>query len=130
VLAREALAEHSKPLGPRTFRFACDVVRVCSGLVWAGGIERTIGQQLLRAATSIGANYEESQAASSRRDFLARQEVALRECRETLYWLRLLTACSLGPKTPLERLGTEATELVAILTASTRTAKNNLRRQP
>ena len=60
------------PQGPniteRTFAFAVSVVRFCQILVAKPGINRTLGQQLLRAGTSIGANLEEAQAAQSSAD--------------------------------------------------------------
>jgi four helix bundle protein len=85
---------------------------------------------LLDSGTSVGANYEESQGGCSPREFLSKQTIALREARETRYWLRLLDACVLvtAPPTPLRTLIAESHELVAILTASTKTAKTTISR--
>ncbi|HMD00170.1 MAG TPA: four helix bundle protein [Ferruginibacter sp.] len=52
--------------------------------------EFVISKQLLRSATSIGANIEEANAAQSKRDFIAKMSIASKEARETKYWLRLL----------------------------------------
>ena len=72
--------------------------------------------QLVRAATSIGANVEEAQVANSRRDMAAKYAIALREARESRYWLRVIaTDPSLGED--LTPLIAEATEWIAMLTA-------------
>ena len=83
---------------------------------------RHVVQQLVRAATGGGANYEEARAAESRADFIHKLSVATKETREALYWLRLVERAvwSDGPVRDLIR---EANELVAILTSSVKTAK-------
>ena len=80
------------------------------------GISRLLINQLLRAATSIGANLEESKGAQSRPDYLSKVSIACKEARETHYWLRLFVATTLVPETLLEQLRDEANQLVAILT--------------
>src|SRR5580765_4542805 len=76
----------------RTFQFAISVVQLCRKLDQKPGISRSLSRQLLRSGTSIGANMEEAQAGQSRADFLHKCSVALKEARETHYWLRLLRA--------------------------------------
>lgn len=53
--------------------------------------EYVLSKQILRSGTSIGANVEEAIAAQSKKDFIAKMNIALKEARETHYWLRLLT---------------------------------------
>jgi four helix bundle protein len=60
-------------------------------------VGRRIGDQLLRSATSVGANFEETQAAESRDDFVHKLQVALKELRESKYWLRLLSKAGALP---------------------------------
>ena len=55
--------------------------------------EYVLSKQLLRSGTSIGANIAEAQYGSSRKDFLNKMYIALKECAETLYWLELLVSC-------------------------------------
>ena len=55
----------------------------------------TLSNQLLKAGTSIGANTAESKSGQSRKDFLNKLEIALKEARETKYWLRLLVAAEI-----------------------------------
>jgi len=104
----------------RTFAFACQVVRVYRTLSRTPNFPIGIARQLLHAGTSVGANVEESRAASSKRDLAARLGIALREARETKYWLRLIVATDLAPDVPLGEALAEVDELVAILTTTVR----------
>lgn len=83
-----------------------------------------IGRQLLKSGTSIGANYREAIHASSKRHFATILEIAQREAHETVYWLELIEESEMLPSTRLGELIQEARELLAILTASARTAKS------
>jgi four helix bundle protein len=74
----------------------------------------------LDSGTSIGANTEEAKGAYSRREFAAKNSIVLRECRETLFWLRVILATGLAPAGRVEPLRKEADELVAIFTATVR----------
>lgn len=79
--------------------------------------------QLLRAATSIGANLIEAKASSSRKDFIKFYEIALKSCNETLYWLYLLRDAKLVEAEKLKPLITEATEISKMLGSSLLTLK-------
>lgn len=79
--------------------------------------------QLLRSGTSIGANLEEAKSAHTRREFACKLGIALREARETLYWLRLMQASEVASGPEVNALMDEANELVAILTVSVRRAR-------
>jgi four helix bundle protein len=78
-------------------------------------VGRRIGDQLLRSATSVGANFEEAQAAESRDDFVHKLQVALKELRESNYWLRLLSKAGALPEQRLAPLLDESNQLVAML---------------
>lgn len=82
-----------------------------------------VGKQFLRAATSVGANTEEAQDASSRKDFVHRMSVALREAREARYWLRIMQKTGMAPPDRLNSLIQEAGEIYAILSAIVRKSK-------
>jgi four helix bundle protein len=71
------------PISDRTFNFAVRIVKLCHFLEEKPGVSRTLSQQLLRAGTSIGANTAESQSGQSKKDFLNKLEIALKEARET-----------------------------------------------
>ena len=100
----------------RAFEFACRIVKLHRFLCRNGSTSSTIAGQILRSGTSIGANLEEASAGQSKPDFTSKCNIALKEARETYYWIRLLTACELVPKKKLEPLLVEANEIVAILT--------------
>ena len=87
--------------------------------------EFVISKQLLRSGTSIGANIEEATSAASRRDFLAKMTIALKEARETLYWLRLLNESDLVTVHVSSHL-VDCNELIRILAAIVKTTSANL----
>ena len=100
----------------RTFEFALAIVALCQECERRNGVARTLARQLLRSATSIGANVEEAKAGQSRPDFISKYSIALKEARETHYWLRLLAASETVPEERLLPLIDEANQIVAILT--------------
>jgi len=102
----------------RSFKFACGILNLCRELEEARTVPGRVINQLLRSGTSIGANLEEARAAQSRADLLAKFSIALKESRETLYWLRLIESTCRVPSALLRPALTEANELVAILTTS------------
>jgi len=83
-----------------------------------------ISDQLLRSATSIGANIIEAQAGSSKRDFIKFFEIALKSANETKYWLGLLRDATKAKPTETDDLLKEADEISRILGASVLTSKN------
>jgi four helix bundle protein len=92
-------------------------------------VNRAVLLQLLRAATSVGANVEEGQAGQSRADFISKLSIACKEAREANYWLRLIAAAEIIPVAKLNDLIDESHQLVAILTAIVKnTRKNTMRR--
>ena len=112
-----------RDLCDRTFLFARDIVAFCLALSQQPGARRQIAGQLLRAATSVGANAEEAKAAYSRREFAFKNAIVLREARESRYWLRLIVATGLATSEAVAPLLAETEELVGIFTATVRKAK-------
>jgi four helix bundle protein len=100
----------------RAFVFGCSVARLALALAPKPGV-RCLVDQLLKAGTAIGANLEEAKAGSSRREFVRYVEIALREARESLYWLRIYSALELAPRDRQSELQGEADQIVRILTA-------------
>lgn len=90
-----------------------------------GRVSWTLANQLLRSATSIGANIEEAQSGQSKADFTAKIYISCKEARETLYWLRLLIKTEIIPQNKIADLADEAKQLVAILTTITKNARAN-----
>ena len=112
-----------RDLADRTFKFACAIVKFCLKLSAQPGVGRRIAWQLTNAGTSIAANYEEAKAAYSRRDFMAKTSIVLKEARESRLWLRVIAANGLARPGELDPLLKESNELVAIFTASMKTLR-------
>ncbi len=112
-------------LRERSFLFACDLVAFCRVVADRGYILGRLAVQLLKAGTAIGANLEEAADGQSKADFIAKTCIALKEARETRFWLRLIAASerSLQPQTV--PLTAEASEFIAMLTTSIKKARSN-----
>lgn len=80
--------------------------------------EYVMSKQILRSGTSIGANIAEAIYGSSRKDFVAKLQIAQKEAAETLYWLELLQSCDYIPNNLSASLRDDCKELLAMLTAS------------
>jgi len=91
-------------------------------------IVRRLAYQLVDAAGSVGANLEESAAGQTKRDFIAKQFVALKEARESRFWLRVISEAIPALAPHFKEHLQESNELVAMLTASVITAKSNSHR--
>lgn len=87
--------------------------------------EYVLSKQVLRSATSIGANTEEAVGAQSKADFIFKIQVAFKECRETHYWLRLLMDSEYLDKKLGKSLLGDCEELLKLLNAILKTAKSN-----
>jgi four helix bundle protein len=86
--AVRSLMEKSRDLRVRAFGFAVAIVQSCRTRLVGDPILRRLAYQLLDAAGSIGANLEESADGHTKRDFIAKQFIALKEGRESRFWLR------------------------------------------
>ncbi len=106
----------------KSFDFALSIIKLYQDL--KDHNEYVISKQLLRSGTSIGANVEESIAAISRKDFVAKLSIASKEARETRYWLRLLDKSDLI-KISLKKYLDEIEDIVNILTAIVKTTQSN-----
>jgi four helix bundle protein len=85
--ANSIRSDGRRDIQERTFSFALSVIRLCKKIDGRSGVGRVLALQLLRAGTSVGANVEEAQAGQSRADFISKYSIALKEIRETRYWL-------------------------------------------
>jgi len=112
-------------LKKRTKQFGLRVIRLVESLP-SGQTARTIGNQLLRSGMSVGANYRAACRGRSKADFIAKAGISLEEADECLYWMELLHEAGIVPIEKMKDLMKEADELVAIFTASIKTAKAHL----
>ena len=108
----------------RTKEYAKRVVALCAALPdhWVG---RTLGNQLLRCGTSVGANYRAVCRAKSTADFLNKLRRVEEECDDSLFWMELLVECDLIKPTRLNPLMQEGNEILAIVVASAKTARTS-----
>ncbi len=106
----------------RTKEYANRIVNVCRSLPddW---VSRTLGKQLLRSGTSVGANDRVLCRAKSTADFLNKLKICEEECDESLFWMELLTDNGLVKPKRLESLMREADELLSIIVASAKTVR-------
>jgi len=98
----------------RAFEFAIAVLDLSEQIPY-NRIGNRIADQLVRSGTSIGANLEEATAASSRADFVNKVIIALKEGRETSYWLRIVRRKNLAPHTSTDPILKESEEIKKIL---------------
>lgn len=85
-----------------------------------------IATQLIKAGTSVGANVEEAQDGSSLKDFIQKLNIALREARESKYWLKVIEASELLSSGEVKKEIIECGEIIAILTSSVKSSKAKL----
>jgi four helix bundle protein len=109
----------------RVMLFGVAIVKLCSALP-NNTIGWVLGKQLLKSGTSVGANYCEALRSSSQAHFVSIIEIAQRECAETKYWLALLRRSEVLDPSRLVELEDECDQLLRILTATSRTAKQRL----
>jgi four helix bundle protein len=111
-------------LEERLLEFSARIIRLVDGLPNTRAANHIAGQ-LLRCGTSPLGNHGEVQAAESRRDFVHKLRICLKEFKETRRWLRLLQRSRLVPAPKMEPILQETEELIKIFAASVRTADKN-----
>lgn len=115
---------NEQELKRRTKQFALRVIKVVAALPTTP-VGRTIGNQLVKSGTSVGANYRSSCRARSKAEFVAKLGTVVEEADESAYWLELVIEAGLLAKQRIEPLLAEADELVAIMVASRKTAQGS-----
>lgn len=108
----------------RTFEFCLRMIRLVKSLK-REVISDTIGKQLLRSATSVGANYRAACRARSPAEFRAKLGICEEECDESIYWIELLVADELVKEERVSELLDEANQLLAIIVSSIKTSRSN-----
>ncbi len=119
------MRDEKKPsvdLSERTKSFALRIIRLYTALQ-KGTLAQTLGKQVLRSGTSVGANYREAKRSRSRNEFIAKIGDCLKELDETAYWLELLTESEILSESKTRALSTECDELIAILTTISKKTK-------
>jgi len=115
----------SEILKARTKKFALDVISSIEELPYKTST-KVIKNQLIRSATSVGANYRSSCRAKSRADFIFKIKIVEEEADECCYWLELLKDLNAIDTETYEKLHNESDELTAIFTAISKTSKSKI----
>ena len=121
------MSDKKQKIQDRTLSFAVRVVKLCKFLSELNGVTRVLYKQLIRSGTSIGANVREAQSAQSDRDFLHKLEIALKEARETEYWLIILVEADLVKEQRIKLLRQECEEIIKILVVITKKIKQKIK---
>ena len=114
---KQELQRRTKQFALRVFKLVDALPRTPAG--------RAVANQLVRSATSVGANYRAACPARSRAEFAAKLGTVLEEADESLYWLELIRDGELMPDSKISLLLKEANELTAILAAGRKSAASN-----
>ncbi|MCQ2375628.1 MAG: four helix bundle protein [Salinivirgaceae bacterium] len=112
-------------LKEKSFSFAIRITKLNRFLIEEKN-EYVLSKQILRSGTSIGAMVREAEFSESKSDFVHKMAIAQKETNETIYWIDLLASVNYIDENLKESLQTDATELMKIITASIKTAKNSL----
>ena len=110
----------------KTFQFAILIVRICRKLQKEHK-EYVISRQLLKSGTAPGALVREADYAESKRDFIHKMSIALKEASESDYWLHILWATNLITEQEFKNLNPKCIEIIKILTTIINTSKASLR---
>ena len=116
------MISENRDLGERLLEYAARIIKLVKSLPNTL-VGRRLGDQLLRSATSAGANYEEARGAESKVDFAHKLQISLKEMRESNYWLRLLVMSGEVSAKRMAGLLEESNQLRAILSKSVATTK-------
>jgi four helix bundle protein len=108
----------------KSFKFAVKIVKLYDYLS-KNKREFVLSKQLLKSGTSIGANISESQDAQSRNDFISKLSIALKEARETKYWIELLKETKYLPNKEADNIIEDTIELIKLLTTIIKTTRSN-----
>ena len=106
----------------RTKTYANRIVKLCAALP-NGWIAQTLGKQLLRCGTSVGANYRAVCRAKSNADFINKLRIVEEECDESLFWMEMLVDNNLVKPERISDLMKAADEILAIVVSSAKTAR-------
>ena len=111
-----------------SYRFAVNTIKLCRNLQMCEK-EYILSRQLSKSGTSIGANVEEASGAQSSKDFIAKFHIALKEAKESHYWLRLLKDTQLISSEVFEEQIKILNHIINLITKSLKTAKENVEKE-
>ncbi|MEO7306063.1 MAG: four helix bundle protein [Ferruginibacter sp.] len=107
----------------KSYAFSVKIVKFCFDMQTKTK-EYVLSRQSLKSGTSIGANIEEAQGAISKPEFISKIQISLKEAKESKYWIRLIIDTGIFNSVEKEKLLTDCTELIILLTSILKTAKS------
>ncbi|MFA7228523.1 MAG: four helix bundle protein [Melioribacteraceae bacterium] len=123
--ALEPIVSYQSILYQKSFGFSTRIVKLFKYLLNKDRSYEPIYKQLLRSGTSIGANISEAQSAPTKKDFINKLSISLKEARESEYWIRLLKETEILNQQEHDSLINDCDELERLLTSSIKTARGN-----
>ena len=124
---KEETIKYGNVVLEKSFNFSIRILKLYRFLLKQDRSLEPILKQVLRSGTSIGANITEAQNAPSTKDFINKLNIALKEARESEYWLNLFKASDIIDEKSFKSLQLDCKELIKLLTAIIKTAKSNLK---
>jgi four helix bundle protein len=109
----------------KSFKFSVRTLKAYKILIKRDSSLIPLFKQLLRSGTSIGANISEAQSAFTKKDFINKLGISLKEARETEYWLSLLSECDLLSEKEFKSLYFDCIEIIKLLTSIIKSSKRN-----
>ena len=108
----------------KSFNFALEIIKIVK-VVQSNFNEYVLSKQVMRSGTAIGAMVREAEHAESKKDFIHKMSIGLKEANETRYWLDLLFKSNYIGKDEYAKLNNEITQVIKILASIVKSAKNN-----
>lgn len=118
--------EYKNSVVDKSFKFAIRIIKFYKILIERENKYYPLFKQLLRSGTSIGANITEAQSSPSKKDFINKLNIGLKEANETKYWIELLKETELINEKEYLSVLNDCTELIKLLTSIIKTSKENL----
>jgi len=122
------MEEKASQISDRLLDYGTAIVKICIRLNKTT-VGRHIGNQLLRAGTSVGANYEEACGAQSKTDFIHKLQIVLKEIRESKYWLKLIKRSGILKEDEIKEVIEETQQISNIIGKSIITSKKTKKEQ-
>ena len=124
---KEETIKYGNVVLEKSFNFSVRILKLYRFLLKEDRSIEPILKQILRSGTSIGANITEAQNAPSAKDFINKLNIALKEARESEYWLNLFKASDIINEKSYKSLLTDCKELIKLLTTIIKSSKSNLK---
>jgi four helix bundle protein len=126
MLVSEKEVKYSNPVLEKSFKFG---VRIIKFYLYMGKENKNIQsllKQILRSGTSLGANITEAQSAVTKKDFINKLGIALKESKETDYWLRLLRKSEIIEEKEFNSINQDCLEIIKLLTSIIKSSKTKI----